>query len=129
MSSFYVRNLAAQWAAALATPYYNTVNEEQNPSDSYWLSLDFDAFSTVKETYCNSWEEQGAIHLLFFGVPGVAFQTLFQTAEADAATFFSNVDPGGSLTLEVMNAPLEFGGSDTPYFGVQVSIDYSYRHY
>lgn len=127
MSSWYVRNMAEQWVQGLATPYYNTINIEQNPSDPQWLTLDFIVFDTRKETFCEDKEETGSIRLLFLGNPGVGFDELFVAAESDAAVFYSNVDGTGALTLELLNSPMEFGNKDTPYFGVEISIDYSYR--
>lgn len=126
MSSLYVRNLAETFMAALTTPYYNTVNEQQNPP-APWVTLDFITFDTLKETFCDDTEEIGTIRLLFYGAPGVSFATLFAIAEADADLFYNSTDPSGALTLEVKNAALQFGGSDTPFFGVEISIDYSYR--
>lgn len=62
----------------------------------------------------------------FFGTPGNGFDDLFLIAEQDANRFYINEDSTGKLTLVLKNAPLEFGGPDTPNFGVEVSIDYYY---
>ena len=126
MSSLYVRQLAATWASALATPFFNTINEDQNPNDSIWLTLEFDAYTTIKQSYCENWIEEGTIRLVFFGTPGNGFDDLFLIAEQDANSFYINEDSTGKLTLVLKNAPLEFGGPDTPNFGVEVSIDYYY---
>lgn len=128
MSSLYVRQLAKQWVAGLVTPFYNTANEEQNPADAVWMSLEYDAYTTIKETYCEDWTEEGTIRLVFFGTPGVGDDSLFLIAQQDANTFFNNTDSTGKLTLTILNAPVEFGGPDTPFYGVEVSIDYTYTH-
>lgn len=126
MSSLYVRQFAKTWAQSLTSPFYNTINEDQNPNDTVWLSIDFNSYTTVKATYCSEWIEQGTINLVFFGRPGIGDDGLIAIAEQDAKTFFNNVDATGKLTLTVLNAPIEFGSSDTPFFGVEVGIDYEY---
>jgi hypothetical protein len=126
MSSLYVRNLADQWAQALTVPYFNTVNESQTPDVVPWCTLEFNVYSTTKDTHCEHWTETGAVRLVFFGRPGQGFADLFAQAETDINNFYSNVDPDGFLTLEVKGAPVEFGGSDTPWYGVECLIDYVY---
>lgn len=128
MASLYVRNLAEAWAMNLTTPYFNTVNEDQTPDVVPWCSLEFDVFDTVKDTFCDDRTELGVIRLVFFGRPGRGFNDLFAVAEVDIAAFFSSVDPLGQLTLETKNAPTEFGGAETPWYGVECSIEYTYRY-
>lgn len=128
MASLYVMSLAELWAQSLTTPYYNTVNEEQNPNVTPWLTLEFETYTTEKDTYCNEWQEQGSIRLIWLGKAGNGFSSLFAIAESDVLNFSSNIDASGKLILETVNAPVEFGGSDTPFFGVMCLVDYVYRY-
>jgi hypothetical protein len=126
MSSLYVRELCAQWASGLAVPYYNTINEEQRPTDALWFTLDFQSLGTVQETYCNT-RESGEVVLLFFGQAGTSYETTMEQALPVVTEFFANIDSAGRLTLEMIGAPSDYGTLDAPWYGVEWSVTYTYR--
>jgi hypothetical protein len=62
------------------------------------------------------------------GVNGVGDDAVLAAAEADAAVFFSKVDPAGKLVFTGRSAPDTFETSGTtPEFLVSISIDYEYN--
>lgn len=128
MSSPYVRGLCETWAGALSVPFYNTINEEQDPADAVWVTLEFDVFNSQRDTFCGDVIEDGMVRLVFLGAAGGGATSLLTTAQTEAAAFFANVDPTGALVLQNVGAPEEFGSSDTPLFAVVVAVDYSYVH-
>jgi hypothetical protein len=129
MSSRYVRNLTEQWAAApaLGVPFYPTVNMEQNPSDQIWFTLEWDAFGATKDTFCETFTEDGEVRMVFFGPAGAGYDALLAAAETAARLFYGNIDPAGRLVLSSLGAPDEFGGQDQSYFVVEIAIEYTFQ--
>lgn len=128
MSSLYVRQLAEQWIADIGTlPYYNTINQQQQPTDNLWLTLDFESFGANIETYCGDTLEEGEIRLIFVGRVGIGYDTLIATAEDFAELFFASVDPDGRLVLTNKNPPVDFAGENDPWFVVEIAVDYQQR--
>lgn len=128
MSAHYVRALTEQWLIALGTPtYHGTVNLEQTPGADVWMTAEWTQFGNTKETYCQTFVEDGEIRLMFFGAPGVGWDQLFLIAEAAAEQFFLNTDPNQKLVLTVIDPPDEFSSQSEPWFVVEVSVSYQYR--
>lgn len=126
MSSRYVRNLADTWVKTVGVTYYPTINTEQNPHDDMWVTLEFDSLGNTKESYCDKFSEDGLIHLVFFGLPGIGYDQLLQQAEAAGQVFYSKTDPQGKLVLESYSPPSDFGYG-TPDYGCTITFEYSYR--
>lgn len=126
MSALYVRELAAQWAATLATPYHDTINTEAKPATATWCTLEFESFYRVRESYCSTWLEQGTVTLVHIGPTGKGANALLAVAEADAATFAAKTDPALRLTL-VQQLPPEVSTADTPHCVVSISFNYEFR--
>jgi hypothetical protein len=129
MSTFYIRQKAEAWATALiaTVPYYPTINQNQDPSDDMWMTLEFQTFGATKETYCDDFVDDGEIILTFFGRVGLGYAPQIQTAEAYAALFFANTDVTGQLVLTSMNPPVDFVGQNNPWYIVEVAFNYQYR--
>jgi hypothetical protein len=127
MSSRYVRQLSEQWAAALHVPFHPTVNMEQDPTDPLWFTLEWDSFGSTKDSYCETFTEDGEIRMVFFGQSGAGYDAMFQAAESAAAQFYGNADPAGRLVLTSIDPPDEFGTQDGPWFVVEVAVTYQYR--
>lgn len=128
MSSLYVRSKTELWTKAdTSINFYPTVNVNQEPADDIWLTANYEAFDTLKETYCMDMLENGEINLLFFGRAGIGYNALFAAAETYAKTFFANTDTSGRLVLVLKNAPIDFAGRNNPWFIVEIAIEYQLR--
>lgn len=128
MSAHYVRALTESWLAAIGMPpYHATVNWEDNPADAVWMTAEWTTFGMTKETYCETFVEDGEIRLMFFGSPGTGWADLFQTAETASEQFFANRDPQQKLVLTVLDPPDEYSSQSEPWFVVEVAVAYQYR--
>jgi hypothetical protein len=127
MSSLYVRNKIRQWAALCATPFYDTINLEQNPSDPVWFTVSFEVENSETLTFCKDELEEGVIDLVFSGSAGAGDAAVLTAAEADAKVFLAQADAGGKLVLKRAMPPEEFsaGTASDRYLAV-VGLIYSY---
>ena len=131
MSALYVRNTFRTWAAQVATatgyPYYNTINEEQNPVDAVWFSLEFVAEFYSNGTFCKSEEtEDGFVRVVVFGQPGTTDVPAVTALEAIGLEFAKKTDT--QLTIEGFEPLSEMtAGSADQNYRVGVVIDYSYE--
>lgn len=130
MSSLYVRNLVEQWLndPAMNTPYYPTVNYEQNPTDNYWFTAEFDHLYREAMTFCDGkTSEEGEIELVFFGPAGEGYTNLISAVETDIVTLMAQRDPAQKLTLVSRSAAFESSGGDAGQdYSVSIFIDYIY---
>ena len=127
MSSRAVRTAVRGWLGTLVTPYADTINYDQHPTASVWMTCEFNSFGYTKETFCN-FVEEGDITLTFFGQPGIGDDALLAQAEADVDTFFAAKDPTNKVVLVNRSAPEDlFATEDGPVFGVAYRIGYEYR--
>lgn len=128
MSARYVRSLTETWLSAIgAPPYYSTVNAEVAPTDPIWMTAEWQSIGATKETYCETFVEDGEIRLVFFGAPGIGWDALFSTAETVSDLFFLNTDPNEKLVLKLLDPPDEFSSQSEPWFIVEVGVTYQYR--
>jgi hypothetical protein len=130
MSRKYVRDTVRNWIAALpspASPFYETINVDENPTDLLWYTVDFQSEFTSTSTYCDQKEEQGVIDFVFSGAPGVGDSAVISAAESVVDAFMKNKDPTGKLSLQNVLAPDEFsGGTANKYYQVIVGVEYLY---
>jgi len=128
MSSRYVRTLVKGWLLdpEMSVPYYQTINEEQNPQDQIWCTADFSSSFRDVITFCNGEiSEEGEIEIEYFGLPGIGDDTLIQALEADMVILMARIDPQGKCTLMRRSAPFETsGGSAKLMYGLSVYVDY-----
>ena len=128
MSSRAVRQAVRGWMAGLASPYYDTINMDQAPTDNRWVTADFESFGTTKESFCDNFVEDGEIALTFFGPPGIGDDTLLAQAEADAVLFYGKSDPSNKVLLLNKSAPEDFVITESgPRFGVTFRFSYEFR--
>ena len=61
MSSLYVRQKVEGWLndAAMTTPFYPTINEEQDPTDPIWVTADFDSAYREVLAFCDGEVKEG----------------------------------------------------------------------
>ena len=128
MSSRYVRRMCEGWMPLLATPYFPTINTEQDPPTP-WVTLDFVGMTNDKQTFCGNTLEDGQVSLVFFFDAGVGDDAALQQAEADAAIFFSQMDTSGRLVLLDISPPNDFNStrSGAPLYGVEFVVGYEYE--
>ena len=130
MSSTYVRTLVRDWLqdGSMVTPYYDTVNADQNPLDDIWVTADFDSLYRERLTFCEaSWQEEGDITLVYTGQPGIGDGPLISQAETDVKSLLSFRDPLDKLTLKNISGPNEFsGGSTNQGYQIEFVVDYTY---
>jgi hypothetical protein len=126
MSSVAIRRKMETFAAGLGVPYYPTINEEQNPTDPLWMSLDFSGEYSEKTTFCNDQLEVGQIEFLFFANPGVGEQIIFSSIERVLNQV--NLYQDDNLVLGAVQ-PLDDnnGSAENRWFEISCRVDYSYR--
>lgn len=130
MSSSYVRTLVEGWMkdAGMAVPYYATINEEQNPQDELWCTVDFTSDYRDVITFCEGMTtEEGEVEVQYFGRAGIGDDTLIQALEADMITLMAQRDPQGKCVLIRRSAPFETSsGSADQMYSLSVYIDYQF---
>ena len=128
MSSLHVRNFAREQMPKLSTPFFETINTDMVvPTDSIWMTLSFNTFTSSKQSFCDDFMEMGIISLIYFGTAGMGDQLLLSQAESDSQIFYRQSDPSGLLTLSSINAPEEASNSDgRPLYVVSVGVNYSF---
>lgn len=130
MSSIRVRNLVRAWLsdAAMTTPFYDTVNIDQNPMDDIWVTADFDSLFRERLTFCeSSWQEEGDITLVYTGQPGIGDGPLMSQAETDVKTLMSFRDSSEKLTLTSVDGPNEFSaGSANQGYQIEFVVTYTF---
>ncbi len=128
MSSFYVRNLVRGWAAGSPTPFYDTINYEQNPSDAVWWTIEFEVEESSIDTFCGDESESGVIELVFCGQPGAGDGAVLAAAEAEGKRMMLNADPAGRLTLIRAMPPEEFSSGDGDrWYRAIIGVEYQYH--
>ena len=130
MSSKYVRDMVEGWLGdvALAVPYYPTVNEDQNPGDAQWCTVDFSSSFRDTLTFCAGMtSEEGELQVIYFGEAGVGEDALLTAIEADMLIIMAKRDPANKLVLMQRSAPFEFsGGSASKNYGLSIFVDYQF---
>lgn len=128
MSSFYVRQMVETWLKdpAMVIPYYDTINEEQDPQDDMYCTGRFNSSFRETTTFCQgNTLEEGEVEVTYFGQAGIGDNALIQALEADMVTLMAQRDPDTKLTLTQRSAPFEFsGGSAGQKYGLSIYIDY-----
>jgi hypothetical protein len=126
MSSVAIRRKMETFAAGLGVPYYPTINEEQNPTDPLWMSLDFSGEYSEKTTFCDDQLEVGQIEFLFFANPGVGEQSVFSFIERVMNQV--NLYQDDNLVLGAVQPLDDNGGSaENRWFEISCRVDSSYR--
>ena len=130
MSALYVRNTFNTWAGEVATatgtPFYPTINEEQNPADAVWFTLEYAAEFYSNGTFCKSEEtETGFVRVVVFASPGTTDIPAVTALEAIGLEFAKKVD--AQVTIEGFEPLSEMtAGSADQNYRVGVVIDYTY---
>lgn len=130
MSSLYVRNLFRSWLGdpSMAVPFYDTVNQEQNPGEETWVTADFQSTFRERVTFCeSSWKEEGEVVLVYTGTPGVGDGDLLVIAEKDIKTLLAFRDATRQLIVVGVQGVSEFsGGSANVGYQIEYVLEYEY---
>ena len=110
----------------MAVPFYPTINEEQNPADTAWVTAEFSSTFRVSQTFCDGvTREEGDIELVYVSLAGVGYDELIQAIETDMAVLMAQRDDTGNLVLMNRSAPFEYSqGSAAQNYAVSVEIEY-----
>jgi len=127
VSSLYVRELVKQWTGALAIPFYDTVNREQNPPERIWSTLVFVTTARAQADYCQGQHERGTFDFVVLSEAGGGDAGALAQAEAALAALMANKDPAGLLTLTQAGAFDEFPQPGAArWFTLSATVDYLY---
>ena len=131
MSSRVVRQAFRGWLAdpaiAAICPFYETINQVENPTDDIWFTVEFNLEFSEVLTFCRgSMREDGTVSLIFETLPGVGDDQILTAAEAVAAIIQTKVDPTGRVVIRKVSPPDEFsaGGADEAEYRVIIDVDY-----
>lgn len=124
MSSRLVRRQVETWMGAMTTPFYNTVNMEQDPTDNMWVTVEYNIPLKNTATFCGDTIEEGNFTVAFFGQPGIGDDALLTAAELDMRVLMQQVDVSGSVTLTNRSAPMDFRQGE--WYIVEFTVDYEY---
>jgi hypothetical protein len=108
----------------MSTPFYNTVNMEQDPTDNMWATVEYNIPIKNTATFCGDTIEEGNFTVAFFGQPGIGDDVLLTAAEADMKFLYRQMDVSGVLTLTNISAPMDFRQGE--WFVVEFMVDYEF---
>lgn len=129
MSALYVRSKMREWFTdpSIQTPFYDTVNLEQNPPDDTWMTADFEVTFRERKTFCEgSWVEEGDVGLTFTGLAGVGDGALLAAAEIDVKQLLTFRDSTGQLTITGVGGVNEVSGGSAN-MGYQIEYIFEYK--
>ena len=132
MSASYVRNLVRTWcgqtAAAVSVPFFDTVNQEQKPTDDRWFSVRFGA-DYHEGNFCEAaFLENGFIEVMVFARAGTGDIQAVVALEAIVPDLMSKVDPSNRLKLESYEPIREASdGSAESHYRVSSAINYLHQ--
>jgi hypothetical protein len=126
MSSSYVRDLIRTWLAAGPTPFYNTDNEEQNPPDAVWCTVEWGLGAKDKLTLCGNTVERSTFNVVVLGPLGAGDATVIAAAEALIAALVLNVDALRHLQIISTGVPETFSYNKN-LFCVSIAVEYEYQ--
>ena len=102
MSARAVRKMVRGWLAdpAMAVEFVETINEENLPTNSMWMTVEFlGGYREVLSICDGDIAENGEFELVFFAPPGTGDDALLTAAEADIKTLMAQRDATNKLTL------------------------------
>lgn len=132
MSSLTVRNVIRSALSAYLSglgvpfPFYDTINETQQPNDNLWCSVDFIALSNEHNCYDGTRRiERGIATISIYGRPGVG--DLLTTAAAELMRdYFDGFSSSGVVVMNVIPSNEITSGSAQNYYGVEIQLEYDY---
>lgn len=131
MSASFVRTTFRTWATEVATattlPFYDTINQSQNPTDAIWWTCEFTS-ELHEGTFCQrGYFETGFITVIVVSEPGIGDLQAIQAMEQIVPALDAKIDPTQRLVLESYD-PLDeqtAGSADQSY---RVRCNINYRH-
>jgi len=128
MSSSYVRTFFRNLAPGIGCPWYETVNQDQNPTDPVWATFEFNAEYSALLSFCGNTAEEGTVDVVVSAQPGSGDAAAIQAVENAATYLMQQQDATGRLVLLSSQPPDEFssGSADRTY---RVVVGINYRFY
>ena len=133
MSQVYVRNTLMTDLQALLTaqvpsvPLYNTLNQQQKPTDPLWATVVFYAPWTEPVCYAGTQRiEFGSIDIDVFGKAGKGDTPVMTLADTILNHYFNNELTNDLQITDATPAGEFTAGDASPYYGVTVSLEYQY---
>ena len=129
MTAKYVRDKMRAWADAITeAKFYDTINQDQNPSDAVWFTMEFFALEHTGKTFCGlDYTETGSIDLVFCARPGAGDGEILTALEPAVTAFVANHDPAGKLQIESFEPVEEYSsGTADSFYRLVVGINYSF---
>ena len=132
MSASYVRTKVEQWCQEVATlagvPFYKTINEQQEPADPTWFTVEFMALLNENMLCKKGYIEQGVVRVVFISEPGIGWEDNILALESVIPPLMEKVDPTRRLELtEYEPLTEESLGSAEPRYMTSVSIQYIHQ--
>ena len=127
MSAKYIREKVRQWcnaaAGATGVPFYDTINQNTNPQDDVWFSVQFLA-QFHEGNFCDrEYMERGLIILIVVAQPGLGDIPCLDAIEAIIPDMMGRQDAKLSLqSYEPIQEETE-GSADNRY---RLSVDITY---
>lgn len=122
-----IRDQVETWLTAAGTPFYPTINEEQEPDDDVWMTVIYGFSFIGDKTFCDGRVENGTFTVVHYGNPGLGWRPVLQQAEAVNTYLRGVVDPIGKLVITNFGFPIEFTtGDGVPWYGVEIIYQFSF---
>lgn len=132
MSASYVRYKVEEWCQEISQvtgiPFYKTINNEENPADDVWFTVEFGALFNEGMLCKKEYLEQGVVRVVFIGAAGTGWEDTILAMEGVIPLLMEKVDNTRRLELTDYE-PLteESGGSAEPDYAVSVIINYTHK--
>lgn len=126
MASKYVRDLVRSWLALDVVPFYNTDNEDQNPKDPVWCTVEWGVGSSTRLNYCGHRIESNSFNLCYVSKTGIGDAAALTAAEAGLATLLGRIDAAKKLQFVDWGPPDTFSDDKGRYI-ISVNVEYEYQ--
>lgn len=118
------RDTIETWLNGATIPFYNTINEEQEPVDDIWMTVMYGMGNGNITNYCRNRTESTNFNLVFYGNPGRGWRPLIQACETVRDYLMAQVDAAGKVEITDYGMPIEFTyGDGVPWFGIELVFD------
>jgi len=109
-------------------PFYNTINEEQDPTDQVWVTVEY--VEGFMEPHCYGDKArmiESTIEVDVFVRPGNGYQAAVEIADAIESHFlYRDLGAGVEITDAVSAGELTQGDGSPAWYGVNVALTCQY---
>ena len=131
MSASYVRTQTRTWcnevATALGIPFYDTLNQEQSPTDNVWWTVGFTS-EFHSGTFCKpDYIENGFLTVTVVARPGRGDIEAVQAMEQIVPALDAKIDPTQRLVLENYE-PIDEASNGSADKDYRLRVIFNYQH-